>query len=46
VESTERQDRAETRLYPEDLRVVPAVRHGKDPAAVGEHEEFRLDHRG
>ncbi|GAB7555445.1 hypothetical protein NRB_49650 [Novosphingobium sp. 11B] len=41
----ERQRRAQARFDPEDLRIVARVGHGKYPAAIGEHQEFRLDDR-
>lgn len=44
VEAIKRQDRAQSRLNPEDFRIIAAVRHRKDAAAIGKHEQFRLDH--
>ena len=46
MEAIERQNRAQARLDPEDFRVVAAVRHRKDAAAISEHQQFRGDKRG
>lgn len=46
VEAIERKSRAEAWLDPEDFRIVAAVRHRKNSAAIGQHQEFRLDRGG
>ena len=42
MEAVEREDRAFARLYPENLRVVAMVGHGKDAAAISEHQQVRV----
>jgi hypothetical protein len=45
VEPVERQDRPLARLDPEYLGIITMIGHGKDAAAVGEHQQFGVDDR-
>ncbi len=43
AETIQRQDRAAVWLNPEDVRIIPRIRHRKNPAAIGEHQHLRID---
>jgi hypothetical protein len=45
VEPVERQDGSLARFDPEYLGIVTMIGHGKDAAAVGEHQQFGIDDR-
>ncbi|KTR85124.1 hypothetical protein NS277_00695 [Novosphingobium barchaimii] len=40
----ERQDRAQAGLDPEDIGIVTPVGHGKHAAAIGQHQQFGINH--